>query len=469
MRNFIKNFFYQAIFQIVKLLMPILTVPIVSHALGPTNLGVYSFTTSVVQYFILFASLGMGFYGQRLIATVRDDKAKLSKTFWELELLSAVTTVITLVVYFVFIINSEYRFIFLIQSLTIFSVALDISWLFKGLEDFKKTSLRSVGMSFFTFICIFLFVKDSGDLYKYVIIQTFGLLGSQIVMWPFLINRISFVSVSIRNIYSHFTRVIQYFIPQISITLYSNIGKTLLGVMATKSNVAFFSNSLMIISVIVTFISTADSVLLPKLSYFNAKKEHKKILSVLSISFDIQLYFTIPIFFGLIAVANNLVPWFFGSSFNEISSILPVMAILCIIKPLGSAVTNQWLLPLGQLKVYNISIIIGGMLSIVLNALLIPQVGVWGAVLAVILCEMFVTVTRVIEFIKTTKFKFNYLLYIKLILVAAFMGIIIIFTSKGMPATLSTTVIQCLLGSTIYIGITTATHSNPIIEYRKVR
>lgn len=467
MKFFMKNFVYQALFQIVKLLMPVLTVPLVSYALGPDKLGIYNYTTSIAQYFILFASLGMGFYGQRLIATVRDDKFKLSKAFWELESLSIIVTISSIIFYAVFVINSDYKQIFLIQSLTIIAVAFDISWLFKGLEDFKKTSLRSVFISFMTFVLIYIFVKNENDLYKYILIQSAGLLGSQLIMWPFLINRVTFVKIRLHDIYQHLFRVIQYFIPQISMTLYANIGKTFLGIMSTKSEVAFFSNSLLIISVVITFVSTADSVLLPRLSYLNSRDNKKAILNILNVSFDIQLYFTIPIFFGLSAIARNLVPWFFGESFLAISKMLPVLAILCIIKPLGSAVTNQWLLPLGKLKIYNISIILGAIICIVLNSVLIKNIGVWGAIISIIFCELFITVTRIVDFLKDTGFKFNYRLYSKFVLVGIIMGVICNWFSYYFEPSLVLTLVQCLIGGVFYLSITTINKWNPIFVYRK--
>ena len=88
MKKFMSNFFYQSLFQIRKLLAPLITVPLVSRALGPENIGLYNFTQSNTQYFILLASLGLALYGQRTIAQNRDNKYDLSKKFWELEFLS---------------------------------------------------------------------------------------------------------------------------------------------------------------------------------------------------------------------------------------------------------------------------------------------------------------------------------------------------------------------------------------------
>lgn len=44
--------------------MPIITVPIVSKALGPSGLGIFNYTNSIAQYFVLVASLGITYVWQ---------------------------------------------------------------------------------------------------------------------------------------------------------------------------------------------------------------------------------------------------------------------------------------------------------------------------------------------------------------------------------------------------------------------
>ncbi|HDT8132976.1 TPA: oligosaccharide flippase family protein, partial [Enterococcus faecalis] len=46
MKNIAKNFFYQSLFQVAKIIIPIITIPIVSNALGPAGLGIYNYTFS---------------------------------------------------------------------------------------------------------------------------------------------------------------------------------------------------------------------------------------------------------------------------------------------------------------------------------------------------------------------------------------------------------------------------------------
>ena len=50
-----KNFSYNIIYQILILILPLITAPYVSRVIGAEGNGIYSYTYSIVQYFALFA------------------------------------------------------------------------------------------------------------------------------------------------------------------------------------------------------------------------------------------------------------------------------------------------------------------------------------------------------------------------------------------------------------------------------
>ena len=98
-RSIKKNFIYNLMFQIVTLCLPLITVPYTSRVLGKEGIGVYSYTLSISQYFIILGTLGMSLYGNRAIAYVRDNKKELSKNFWAIFVLRFSTTMIALIIY----------------------------------------------------------------------------------------------------------------------------------------------------------------------------------------------------------------------------------------------------------------------------------------------------------------------------------------------------------------------------------
>ena len=79
-----KNFLYNVAYQILLILLPLITTPYISRVLGADGIGIYTYTYTVVNYFVLIAMLGVKNYGNRSIASVRDDPEQLSQTFWEI-------------------------------------------------------------------------------------------------------------------------------------------------------------------------------------------------------------------------------------------------------------------------------------------------------------------------------------------------------------------------------------------------
>ncbi|MHB8131766.1 MAG: oligosaccharide flippase family protein, partial [Mobilitalea sp.] len=162
----IKNYLYNVSYQIVSIVIPIITTPYISRVLKVDGVGQYSVSAAIINYFILFGMLGIASYGSREIAYVRDDVNKISKTFWEINLLRFITMGIALVVYAIFILvflSDNLKLLYLVQIFTLFASLFDISWYFIGLEDFKKTSIRNIIVKLFSVIFIFILVKSKSD------------------------------------------------------------------------------------------------------------------------------------------------------------------------------------------------------------------------------------------------------------------------------------------------------------------
>ena len=100
MNKVAKNYFYNLSYQMLVLIVPLITTPYVSRVLGAKGVGTFSYTNSIVQYFILFGCVGLNLYGQREIAYVQHEKEKRNKVFWELVILRIITVSISLLVYF---------------------------------------------------------------------------------------------------------------------------------------------------------------------------------------------------------------------------------------------------------------------------------------------------------------------------------------------------------------------------------
>lgn len=463
MKNVAKNFFYQSIFQVAKIIMPIITIPIVSKALGPSGIGVYNYTFSIAQYFVLVAGLGVTIYGNREIALAWHKKRKnVSNVFWEIVVFKGITTILVMGGYLLLLIFLDQKIYLFAQSLTILSVLVDISWFFMGIEDFKKTSMCNLFVQVLVFICILLFVKSESDTLKYTLIQAGGLFLSQLLVWLFAFKYIRFVRVRLRDCIIHFKGAIEYFIPQVAIMLYTNLNKTILGIFLGNVFVGYFSNSLQLNTVFITIITTLDLVLLPHMTGYFANNNIGKIVETMRKTIHLQLFFSIAIMFGMLTVFDKLVPWFFGNKFLYINNIVPYFSVLIVVIPLGMSISRQYLMPIGKIREYNKSVIIGAGINVFANVVLLPTIGFFGVVFSNILAEFFVMFVRTRSFLNNTDFKFD----MKKIISYIFSGVIMCFFTRvltnNMAPSLITNIVQLVIAVPIYLLTTTVMKTSPL-------
>ena len=89
-----KNFAYNLVLTASNYIFPLITYPYVSRVLGVTNLGICNYVDSIIQYFILFSTLGIVSFGVREIARYSNDFEKCSRTFSNLFAINLFLTVI---------------------------------------------------------------------------------------------------------------------------------------------------------------------------------------------------------------------------------------------------------------------------------------------------------------------------------------------------------------------------------------
>ncbi|WP_308584402.1 oligosaccharide flippase family protein [uncultured Leuconostoc sp.] len=461
------NLIYQSSYQVLRILMPIITIPIVSHALGADGIGQYAYANSIAQYFVLITALGLPLYGTREIAKTEREENNLSKTFWTLEGFSLLLTLIVLPTYLVIGFVFKLGTLFLIQSLLIVGTGLDISWFFMGMEDFKKVTIVNFLVQVVGFCLILFYIRSSDDLIIYTIILTIMNVMSSTSLWFFIKDKIHFVKPKFLEMWQSLKSCVVLFIPQVAIVLYTNLNKTMLGILDQPSSVGIFSNSLLVTTVFVTLISSVDTVLMPRATRLFHHEKYSEGYAMIKKVLDLEIYFTIAISAGIMAISKKLVPWFFGNSFEKMELVLPILGLLVIAIPGGMTLSRQYLIPQGRIREYNKSVYFGAVLSVCINLFLIPVFGIMGAVFVSVLVEVMIWVIRLLDFKKNTKFSYSWRQITLNFLSAIVMIFSIFFITQGMPANLVTTIVQVLIGIFIYAVLTSLLRVNPVFSILK--
>ena len=382
----IKNYLYNLSYQILTIILPIITVPYVTRIFTSEDLGNYGFYNSIVSYFSLFAMLGIGLYGTKQIASARD----VNSTFWNIYAIQLIASLISIFVYVIAIlcIPTMSGIIPLILFISLFSKIIDISWLFSGKEDFKKITIRNTVVKVVGVISIFTFIKNSEDLYLYIfLIVVFDFLG-QVVMWVPAKKFIKRPSFNMKIMKKNLHPIVLLFLPQVAISLYVVLDRTLLGLLGSYSDVGIYEQGQKLTSIIYKIVSSLGVVMLPRVANLLSERKEEEAQNMVKFSFILYNLIIFPMIFGLIAVNEVFVKLFLGKDFQDVKYVLYITTINIMLVGWTNILGHQVLVVRNKNKEFMLSTTIPAFVSVAVNIAVIPIFGYVGASITAVIVEL---------------------------------------------------------------------------------
>lgn len=456
MNSIKKNYIYNAIYEILVIVIPLITSPYISRVLGAEGIGVYTYQFTIVSYFLLFARLGIQNYGTRSIASAKDEEEK-GKVFINTITLQAILAVIVIVAYlfFVFLFGDKQRkTLAIIMATYLISSVFDINWFFFGLEEFKIPVIRNIILKLLSTICIFVFIQNENDLFKYAIILAMCNLVGQIAIWPKIKGRVKIRKPDFKCMKIILVSISILFVPQIAVSLYKMMDKIMVGAMCYKTELAYYEYASMIVGLPLGFITSLGTVMLPRTSALLKDGKSEKSLEYMRLSMLFSVGLSLAFAFGISGVAPKFIPLYFGKEFAPTSQLLIGLSTTLVFISWANVVRTQYLIPKKMDKEYIISLFCGAAVNILINFILIPYFKAWGAVIGTIVAE--ITVCFVQTYIVRKSIPLSKLLKENLvfILIGLVMYIVVNGIAKlDISSDLLTVVLQVLFGAIVYISI----------------
>lgn len=448
----IKNYLYNASYQVFILLVPLITTPYLARVLGPKGVGINSFTNSIIQYFILLGSIGVNLYGNRQVAFVRDDKEKLSQTFYEIFFMRLTTILFACFAFEVFILFiGKYQIYYLAQSVSIIAAAFDISWFFMGVENFAITVLRNFIVKIVTLISIFVFVKSYSDLTMYILILSLSLLIGNLTLFPGLRRYVEMPRLASLNIWRHLLPSLMLFIPQIATQIYLVLNKTMLGLMTSVQASGYFDQSDKMIKMILAVVTATGTVMLPHVANAFVRGEHKKTKEYLYTSFSFVTAISVPMTFGLAAVTPKFVPLFFTNKFSSVIPVMMIESVVILLIAWSNAIGTQYLLPTQQTSSYTFSVVLGAIVNLVANIPLILFYGAIGASIATVLSEFSVTFYQLAIIRGQIDYRSLFVDTFKYLFAGFIMFVVVIFFDRLFIISWVALICEIIIGFVVYV------------------
>ena len=446
-----KNYLYNLLYQMTSVLLPVLTIPYVSRVLSADGIGINTVTYANTQYFILLGSLGISIYATKKIATIREKKDKLKKTFWEIFSIQFTGCILAYMVFALTLGQShKYGVFYMLQGFYILAAAVDISWYFLGIENFKNASLRSFFAKIISVILIFIFVKTRDDLWKYILINAGTMFVGQLIMWFYVgKDMLKVKEIGKLKIAMHIMPILALFVPQIATQVYTVLDKTMIDLFKRAVEAGYYDQSQKIVRILLSVVTSLGIVMLPRIANLFSKDDLNEVKKSLRKAFVVISFLSIPITFGLIGISDKFVPILFGNEFLSVIPLTKISPVLVIIIGLGNVFGTQYLLAIGKNKEYTASVCIGALVNFCFNLLLIPRFAAMGAVIATVSAELSIALIQfwfarvVFDF---TWIKETYKYWVSGILMLAIVRLI----GNVTPISILFLVLQIAIGSLVY-------------------
>lgn len=387
------NFVYNSILTVSNYLFPLITYPYISRVLGPINLGAFNFIDSIINYYILFSMMGIGTIAIREIAKTKESPKEMTKVFSSLFVLNSISTFIVLIILFISVSAIpklyEHKDLMYIGAIKLIFNYLLIEWFFKGIENFKYITQRSIIIKSFYVIAVFVFIRDSQD-YKICYLLSVIMIVLNAILNIFYSRR--FVVFSFKNI--DFKPYVRSFfvlgIYGLLISMYTSFNVAYLGFVSNEAEVGYYTTATKLYSILLSLFTAFTTVMLPRMSFLVSEGKYTEFKRLTEKSKDVLFAIAMPLIVIAIVFAPDIVFLLSGSGYEP--AILPMRIIMPLIFIIGyeQIVIIQILMPLKKDKAILINSALGALIGGLMNFLLVSKLGSVGSSIVWVCSEVVV-------------------------------------------------------------------------------
>jgi O-antigen/teichoic acid export membrane protein len=386
-KNLISNFILTG----STIILPLITFPYITRILSNESLGNVFFIDSFTQYFILFASLGVPFYGVREIAKRKNDQEYVSKLVIDLVSLQFILSIVYILLFFLLglFIPKLISNITLIKigALMILANAFSIEWFYQGIENFSYITVRSLVIKVASVISILFLVQDATDSVVYYSILSGVVIANATLNFGYFFKNY-FTSFNFKiTILKHIKPLIVLFSINASLSVYVLLDSIILGFLTDSINVSFYNIPLKLVKIFWMIIAGIGMVFVPRISALFGSERNDEIKVLMTKSISMVLLLALPFCLFCILFAKDILLIISGVKYIEASSALQVLSVIPLIIGLCNVFGTQFLLPIGKEKKILYATIIGLIVSLTINFSLIPSLKFMGSAIAAVAAE----------------------------------------------------------------------------------
>ncbi len=389
-----KNMATLLVLRIIDQALPIVVIPFLARTLGPEGFGLVALAQSLALYTIVTTQYGFELSGTRAVARERQEIRSLAELISNIvatQLLLSLIMVIGSIVLVSHMPDFDNQPA-LIASALAYGVAQGLYplWYFTGRERVAVIATIGIAAKILATVAIVALVDQSGD--EWIVLACYAVcIGAASLAGFLLIAReMRFVRPSLKAICATLKFGGTLFLTRIA-TMMTAAGNTLLiGVLLAPAQVAVFAAGEKLCRPVAWLVQPINMVLMARLAHlFSHAPDQARTIAVLST----LILSAIGIAAGgaLWIMAPLVVVLFFGETegFQDVTSIMRIMAMIVPLMITNNALVNQWIVPKGRDRTLTTVVVLGAILNVILVILIAPSYGPTGVAWVTIIAAGF--------------------------------------------------------------------------------
>ena len=384
------NFIYNVALTLSTYLINLILFPYVSRVLGVDMVGKVGFVNETVNYFSLFAVMGVATVGIREIAACGDDREKRSRVFSSLMAIVGVLTFGVTLVYLgsLFVVNrfQADRNLFVIGTGTLLFTSLLIEWFYQGMENFRYITIRSILVKLAYAAAVFLTVRRPEDYLIYFALTVGAVIVNAVINIGYS-RRYATLSLHNVDLKAYLKPVFSLGMYKVMVSMFTTFNVIYLGFVSTETECGYYYTSKKLFYLVLGIFSAFAAVMLPRMSSMLADRKSQEFSQKIDQSFDIVFAFAIPLIVLFVLMAPQIIILMSGSGYEGAVTPMRILSPVLLVTTMAQIWTMQILIPMRKDRVILVTSAIGAFLGILVNILLVKRLGAVGSALVLLISE----------------------------------------------------------------------------------
>lgn len=390
----IKNFAYLSILKGLDIGLPLLIIPYLTHVLGTSYFGKYSFVLAIIQTINIFTSYGYLFSATKKISQNRDDKHvvnQIMNAVFAGRFIVATFIVVLVVMLSNVIFKDEYEwFMFLTAIGMIYGDIFIPTWLFQGLEQMKYvTIVNAIAKLLFTML-VFAIVTRQQDFKYILLLNSLGCVTSaffsmvlvkRMFKLHLFIPKWSVVREELKDGFS-------IFLSTLGMSVYRNLNIIILNYFVSSSAVGIYALAEKVIKALQSLINPISQALYPHFGYRIKESANRKK--------DLYSLFKIAVFLTILLVVASLALYFLtgyvgyvvGHDFTGASGIINIMLPVVVFGCLNYLLGFVGLVNMDKQRFFLGAVVVSGTVAIIILLCTVNTFGIESAAWAMSISEL---------------------------------------------------------------------------------